>query len=436
MMKGARNTALSAGDLAIFSSPMLVYQAIETPWRLYMPAFMTTSVGLSLTAVAGLMFWIRLFDAVFEPLLGFASDRKAGRFGRRRPWIALSVPLIVLGAMQLFFLQAGASFEHVLFAAVLLHLGHVMLVTPHGGWGLELAANSAESARIMGAKMWAYAIGIPLTLAIPTCVERMFDGGLSLQVAAMGALVVVTAPVTVATVLARVAEVAGPCPSLSPSQAWRSLAAMLLRRELVLILLLYAVLGAADAAEGAVTLFFVEEALGIHGWTGALLLAPALFGLIIIPFWTKIAMHRNKRHVLAAALALRVATSPLALLLPQEEPVLLLAYLLTRSLGWGVDYMLLRAMVADLVRSAHRDGGNGFAATHYALFNVANKLAAALGVLGALTALSLVGFVPGAVHGAGETTLRAIYALPSCLAGLIGLLALRWITPKQCRPIS
>jgi len=55
-----------------------------------------------------------------------------------------------------------------------------------------------------------------------------------------------------------------------------SLATMLLSRELVLILLLYAALGAADAAEGAVTLFFIGEALGIHGWTGALLLAHLL----------------------------------------------------------------------------------------------------------------------------------------------------------------
>lgn len=92
-----------------------------------------------------------------------------------------------------------------------------------------------------------------------------------------------------------------------------SLATMLLSRELVLILLLYAALGAADAAEGAVTLFFIGEALGIHGWTGALLLA----------------------------------------------------HLLIRRLAWGADYMLLRAMVSDLVRS----GGNGFAAMHYALFN-------------------------------------------------------------------
>lgn len=140
------------------------------------------------------------------------------------------------------------------------------------------------------------------------------------------------------------------------------------------------VIGAADAAEGAVTLFFIEEALGIHGWTGALLLA----------------------------------------------------HLLIRRLAWGADYMLLRAMVSDLVRS----GSNGFAATHYALFNVANKLAAALGVLGALTALAFIGFLPGAVHGPGETALRAIYALPSCLAGLIGLLALRRVAPAQCRSVS
>lgn len=69
---------------------MLPYQAIETPWRPYMPVFLTTGVGLSLTLAAGIMFWVRLFDTVVELLLGVPSDHKASRFGRRRTWMALT----------------------------------------------------------------------------------------------------------------------------------------------------------------------------------------------------------------------------------------------------------------------------------------------------------------------------------------------------------
>jgi Na+/melibiose symporter-like transporter len=227
-----RTGRLNSANLAVFSSPMLVYQAIETPWRLYMPVFLTTGVGLSLTATAGLMLWIRMFDTVIEPLLGIASDNHASRFGRRRPWMAFSVPLIVTGAVLVFYLQGGASFGWVLFAAIVLHLGHVMLVTPHGGWAFELAVSAPDATRIMGAKMWAYALGVPLTLAIPAVVEGMFHGGVPEQVGAMGALVIVTAPLTVAAVLAKIPEAKAPAAPVVSPYAWRSLGTLLLRRDL------------------------------------------------------------------------------------------------------------------------------------------------------------------------------------------------------------
>ncbi len=37
----------------------------------------------------------RIVGAVLEPLIGFASDRSRTRFGRRRPWMALGLPLLV-----------------------------------------------------------------------------------------------------------------------------------------------------------------------------------------------------------------------------------------------------------------------------------------------------------------------------------------------------
>ncbi|MEQ9499578.1 MAG: MFS transporter [Deltaproteobacteria bacterium] len=43
----------------------------------------------------------RIFGAILEPLIGYASDRTASRFGRRRPWIAVGLPVLVVAYFML-----------------------------------------------------------------------------------------------------------------------------------------------------------------------------------------------------------------------------------------------------------------------------------------------------------------------------------------------
>ena len=63
------------------------------PAVVFLPKFYTSDMGVPLTVAATIMLVVRLFDLVSDPLMGYVSDRTHSRWGRRRPWIVLAVPL-------------------------------------------------------------------------------------------------------------------------------------------------------------------------------------------------------------------------------------------------------------------------------------------------------------------------------------------------------
>lgn len=416
---------LSLFRLAIFSLPVLVFQAIELPWRVYLPSFFSETLGLPLATVGTLLMMIRLFDMALDPAVGWASDRFPTRFGLRRPWMVASVPFIVIGTWQVFFAHAGVSVATLAAWCVAMHFGYTLLVTPHGGWGLEISSDYHERTRIMAAKMWFAAAGMPFIILLPSILERGFHVGRAGQVAAMGALLIVLTPLSVLLVLRFIRE-----PAIDPSIAartqnpFRQFAAILRDRALVTILALYALVGLADASSAGTFLFFVEQTLALKGWASTLMLIQAVVALGAIPAWAGISRAVGKRRALMGVFAWQALSAPLALLLPVGGLVPLAAFLLVRNASWGADYMLLRAMVADV---SGRDAGAGLrrSGSYYALFNVTLKLAAGLGVGVALWVLSRAGFVPGRTATSDALwTVRLTYALPSFLAGLTGLVIL------------
>jgi Na+/melibiose symporter-like transporter len=411
--------------LAIFSLPVLVFQSIELPWRVYLPAFFSETLGLPLAVVGTLLMSIRLFDMAADPVVGWASDRFPTRFGLRRPWMAASVPLIMIGTWQVFFAQPGTGVVTLAAWCVAMHLGYTLLVTPHGGWGLEISKDYHERTRIMGAKVWFAAVGMPFTILLPTILERGFHVGRAGQIGAMGILLILLTPLSVFLVLRFIRE-----PEVDQSMAartdnpFRQFAAILRDRGLVMILILYALLGIADASSSGTFIFFVEQTLSLKGWASALMLIQALVALAAIPTWAAISRRLGKRRALMGVFAWQMISAPFALLLPVGGLIPLAVFLLLRNACWGADYMLLRAMVADV---SGRDAAAGLrrGGSYYALFNVTLKLASGLGVGIALWILARAGFVPGAATDASALeTVRLVYAMPSFLAGATGLLVL------------
>ncbi|WP_374571982.1 MFS transporter [Phenylobacterium sp.] len=409
----------------MFSSPVLIAVALETPWRVFLPSFFSAQLGLQLGAVAALLTWIRLFDVVSDPAVGWLSDTVRVPFGRRRFWMALGAPLIMLGAWMVFFAQPGAPVAALAAACVVLHLGYSLVIVPHGGWGLEISSDPHERTRVMGAKVWFGALGAPLIVLAPAVMERMGVGDQAARIGAMGLVLIVLTALTVGLTLARIPEVdeLAPAPKRAAASPLRSLGRQLRNPALLRILALYSLLGVSEAASSAVFVFFAERVLGLDRSAGGLLLIQSLVALVTVPVWVMISRRMGKRRTMSAVLLWQLVTAPIPLLLPAGRADLLIGFLVARALAWGADYMLLRAMVADVSEAEAARSGERQSSSYYALFNVSMKLAAALGVGAALGVLSSVGFDPrgGATPAAALGVVRWIYCLPSIVAAALGL---------------
>jgi len=420
-----RETRLSLFQLGVFSLPVLTFQAIELPWRIYLPGFFAQVLGLPLATVGALLMAIRLFDMALDPFIGWASDRFPTRFGLRRPWMTAGVPLVMLGTWQVFFAHSGIGMPALTAWCLVMHLGYTLMLTPHGGWGLEIAADEHQRTRIMGAKVWVAAAGMPLIVALPSLMERLTGAGRAQQVAAMGALLMVLAPVSAVLVLRFIPE-----PPVDRVMArrvvnpLRLLGTILRDRTLVQILGLYALVGVADASSAGSFVFFVEQGLDFKGWGSTLVLVQGLVVIVTLPLWAAISRRIGKRGTLLCVYGWQALMAPLALVLPAGQMAPLVLFLVLRNLGWGADYMLLRAMVADV---CGQEAGQGLrrSGSYYALFNVTIKLAMGIGIGMALWSLERAGFTPGVTpDGHALLALRLVYSLPSALAGLVGVLIL------------
>jgi Na+/melibiose symporter-like transporter len=60
---------------------------VFTTMILFQLNFYTDTVGLTASAAAAILFWPRIWDAIFDPIMGVLADRTKTRWGKFRPWI-------------------------------------------------------------------------------------------------------------------------------------------------------------------------------------------------------------------------------------------------------------------------------------------------------------------------------------------------------------
>jgi len=64
---------------------------------MYQLNFYTDTFGLTASAAAAILFWPRILDAIFDPIMGMLADRTKTRWGKFRPWILwTSVPWCIV----------------------------------------------------------------------------------------------------------------------------------------------------------------------------------------------------------------------------------------------------------------------------------------------------------------------------------------------------
>jgi Na+/melibiose symporter-like transporter len=423
-----RSGNLGLSGLAVFSLPVLLFQAVELAWRSYLPAFLTQTVGMTLALVGALMLGVRVLDALADMVLGWVSDTVPTRFGRRAPWMVVGAVLVPAGALLLFLSSPGVGMGRVIGASLLLHMGYSFIVTPHGGWGLELSDDESERTRIMGAKVWFGVAGSIGMLALIGLLEGRFGFDIRALATTLGVLIAVAAPVTVWAVVAMFREPSQPGMTGAGGSPIALARDMLRDPDLRRILVLYLLCGTADASTAGTFLFLTGSVLGLKGQAALFMLIQPVMTLFLLPIWAKVADRIGRRKVLAMGFGWQALVMPLALTVPAGNVGLFGLFLALRGLTFGIDYMLLRAMVADVAeRGANAKTGTAQGSrpsgSYYALSSVTLKLALGLGGGLGLWLIGAAGFHAGEQPDtAAGLAVRLAYVVPSVVSGLCGLL--------------
>jgi GPH family glycoside/pentoside/hexuronide:cation symporter len=419
--------------LLAYGLPALPAALLGLPLVVYLPGFYAETVGLGLTAVGTVLMLARLWDGVTDPLVGYLSDHTRGRFGRRRPWLVASLPLVLAGAWLLFRPPEGAGAAHLLVWSFVLYFGWTMMQIPHQAWGAELSADYAERTRIAAMREGFALAGVILAACLPAVLPALgLADPADAAAAALGAIAVLTVLLLPPAGLVLLLAVPEPPPvraaPLGLAAGWRVLRR---NRPFRRLLAAYFANGIANGLPAALFLLFVAHRLRLEVWQGAFLLTYFLAGLVGVPVALRLALFLGSKHR-AWCLAMLVTCIAFvwAPLLPPGSAIAFAAICLVTGLGLGADLALPPAMQADVVDADTAAGGEGRAGLYFAVWGMATKLALALAVGLAFPLLDLAGFDPRAAEqtGRGSLALAALYAwVPVALK--LAAVALMWRFP-------
>ena len=91
-------------------------------FKTYAAIYYVDRLGLTTVQLASILFWYTFIDALDNPVYGYLSDRTRTRWGRRRPWLVIGTPLLVLCFIAFFSTPAFLSGNSLFAYAMLLYI--------------------------------------------------------------------------------------------------------------------------------------------------------------------------------------------------------------------------------------------------------------------------------------------------------------------------
>ena len=189
MTSNSSASVLSESNESLSTPKMVAFLLPQVPMIfLYGPIFILPGIyakyfGLSLTAIASILFITRLFDTVTDPLIGYWSDRHCAGKGSRKPFILVGGVLTVVSSYFLLVpvdpsifasldpnqttAVVNISAGYFLIAISAYYLATTLFRIPYYAWGNELTTTSRERSKLFSSILFITFVGQVLFYALP-----------------------------------------------------------------------------------------------------------------------------------------------------------------------------------------------------------------------------------------------------------------------------
>jgi len=415
--KKASSSRPSNLTLAAFASPAFSIGALGLPIVIFLPP-LYAEIGLNLALVGGVFMVTRFWDILTDPVLGVFGDRLQTKWGRRRPVLVASVPILMISVYLAFNPSQGASQYYLLATLLLLYVGWTMFTLSHTAWASELSPDYHERSRIMSMVQGAGAIGALGIVFIPASFDALMpDSSLQLKASAMGTFIVLTLPVLVLLALRAVNERST---RLGSGVHWRQgLRAIVDNTPLRFLLAADLLLGLQAGINGSLHVFFVSDVLAMPNAASGYILLIFLSSILFLPFWLRLSYRTGKHRALCIGASVSAVASFLVYFVPAQAlvPGAIVYFLIGVSHAGAA--AMLRSIMSDVIDTDTLSTGQDRGALFFAMLGMTGKLGLALAVGITYPVLNWIGYDASGTN--DQATLDGVRWVMAATPALVGV---------------
>jgi GPH family glycoside/pentoside/hexuronide:cation symporter len=356
-------------------------------------AFYTDTFGIAATAAGTLFLVVRVWDAIFDPVMGVVADRTNTRWGKFRPWVLwTAVPFGIMGFLT--FTTPPLSGHGKLVYA---YVTYIVLMMVYSANNLPYSALSGVMTGDMGERTslssyrFVFAMSATLVvqgLALP--MVKFFGGGNDAQgyqttIGIFSALAVIFFFITFASTRERItpapdqrSSVAQDFKDLGKNGPWLTM--------FVLTIVLFVTL----ALRGGTVLFYFKYYVGRENLFSLFNVCGTGATIVGVILSKPLAVRYGKRNLFIGGLAFTVVFTAAFALLPPSAVAIMIGAEMLRQFAYGFTIPLLWAMMADV--ADYSEWKNRRRATGVVFSAIVFGLKAGLGVGGALGGYILAGY--------------------------------------------
>jgi GPH family glycoside/pentoside/hexuronide:cation symporter len=426
--KAAAGPRLTKREIFFYGLTDLPVMMALIPLAVFLPNFYTSDLGLDLVQVANVLLITRLLDLLIDPLVGRLSDRSRSRWGRRRPWILASAPILTVSFYMLFLPPPDATIWYLAGWMMLMWIGWSMLLIPYYAWAAELTPDFHERSVVTGWRSMAGVIGQLMAQMLPVIALLWFGyGGAGETLKLVGIMVAVLTPVCILLTVTQVGETRNYVRSVMPLLTGLKL--MWTNGPFLRLVFAFLLSFTALAITTTLYLFYIRHVVGEQKAGVYMLMVFYLCNLAAVPLWVWLSRHVGKHKAWIGSFVLISVVNPFYMLHGPGDFWWMLPLTMLSGVAAGAFATLPNSMKADVIDVDSLRSGEDRAALYFAVWSVTQKAATSFAGWLALMGLAWFGFDPKVMTNGPEQILglKIMFALvPSVFFLAAGAVAWRY----------
>ena len=390
----------------------LMLGAVGLPIYLHAPKYFSDNYGVSLALVGFIMFALRIFDFIQDPLIG--------RYLRRTQFSSRSISFVGAFSMCIGLLALFAVQNEMLITIAWFSGSLVLLFSGHSLLSIMIYAHSAsafdeeEQPTVAKYREGGQLLGICISAVAPTVLEALTSSAFTAYAVLLCAIIIFG--------------------TFAIQNYWKDVAQFVTINDRIALpdskLRPMLLLGFTNAIPFAITstlfLFFVEYVIGSSTASGPLLLLFFISAVASVPVWSALVRQFPLSDVLSISMLASILVFAFAFSLGKNDLVFFgLVCVITGALA-GADITLLPVLYISVVRKAQINSKEAFG-----YWSLVAKMALAIAVGFAFPSIELAGFDPQNVTKNGLLSLSIAYCLVPVLMKAAAIALLRKLVVNQ-----